>query len=284
MTEAPAGHGGGFCSTARAAGAGLADKLGFYKLRAKVTVENLSGKLGVLAVWDGEPAMQAGPGLRRSAQRQRSAGAFWCRKNSSRKLPMLIGAELVDSADYEAHRIACGVPRGGLDFMYGDAFPHEANMDRLHGVDFDKGCYVGQEVVSRMQHRGTARTRIVRVVLDDGAPETGSAGDGRRQVGRHHGLVAGGQGLALLRLDRVADALDAGIAVDGGRPSDLARRRRRPRSYRRSKTVRMTQIRAPACRRPDALPVAGRRPALCRLSRHRMGRARNMTTARCSKS
>ena len=51
--------------------------------------------------------------------------------------------------------------------MYGDAFPHETNMDRLHGVDFDKGCYVGQEVVSRMQHRGTARTRTVRVVLDD---------------------------------------------------------------------------------------------------------------------
>ena len=77
------------------------------------------------------------------------------------KVADLIGADLVDSDAYEAHRIAAGVPRGGLDFMYGDAFPHETNMDRLHGVDFDKGCYVGQEVVSRMQHRGTARTRTV---------------------------------------------------------------------------------------------------------------------------
>ena len=96
------------------------------------------------------------------------------------KVADLIGADLVESDAYEAHRIASGIPRGGLDFMYSDAFPHETNMDRLHGVDFDKGCYVGQEVVSRMQHRGTARTRIVRLVLDDFSPETGTpvlAGD-----------------------------------------------------------------------------------------------------------
>src|SRR4029078_10862392 len=85
----------------------------------------------------------------------------------------LIGADLVDSDAYEAHRIASGVPRGGHDFMYRDAFPHETNMARLHCVSFDKGCYVGQEVVSRLQHRGTARTRVVRVVLDDFSPETG---------------------------------------------------------------------------------------------------------------
>ena len=65
--------------------------------------------------------------------------------------------------------------RAGFDFMYSDAFPHETNMDRLHGVDFDKGCYVGQEVVSRMQHRGTARTRVVRVTGVDGC----AAGGGR---------------------------------------------------------------------------------------------------------
>ncbi len=83
------------------------------------------------------------------------------------KAAIVLGATLASADDYDAHRIALGVPRGGVDFMYGDAFPHEANMDRLHGVDFDKGCYVGQEVVSRMQHRGIARTRIVRLLLDD---------------------------------------------------------------------------------------------------------------------
>ena len=104
------------------------------------------------------------------------------------KVAGLIGADLADSAAYEAHRIALGVPRGGLDFMYGDAFPHETNMDRLHGVDFDKGCYVGQEVVSRMQHRGTARTRIVRVDARRRAARGRQHDPGRRQAGRHHGL------------------------------------------------------------------------------------------------
>jgi folate-binding Fe-S cluster repair protein YgfZ len=50
-----------------------------------------------------------------------------------------LGATLVDADVYEAHRIALGVPRGGLDFMYSDTFPHEADMDQLNGVDFDKG-------------------------------------------------------------------------------------------------------------------------------------------------
>jgi len=150
ITEAPAGHGGGLLlECPRALAQGLADKLGFYKLRAKVTVENLSDSLGVLAAWDGDPAMT--PDLAFADPR---AGALGWRilvpAELAQKVADLIGAELVDSAAYDAHRIASGVPRGGLDFMYGDAFPHETNMDRLHGVDFDKGCYVGQEVVSRM--------------------------------------------------------------------------------------------------------------------------------------
>ena len=73
-----------------------------------------------------------------------------------------IGAILVDANEYEAHRIALAIPRGGIDFRYGDAFPHETDMDQLGGVDFAKGCYVGQEVVSRMEHRGIARTRTLR--------------------------------------------------------------------------------------------------------------------------
>ena len=91
-----------------------------------------------------------------------------------------LGAELVEPALYEAHRMALGVPRGGLDFIYGDAFPHETDMDQLGGVDFDKGCFVGQEVVSRIEHRGTARTRVVPVRFEGFAPEAGmpvSAGD-----------------------------------------------------------------------------------------------------------
>jgi len=121
-----------------------------------------------------------------------------------------LGAELVEPAAYEAHRIALGVPRGGLDFIYGDAFPHETDMDQFGGVDFDKGCFVGQEVVSRIEHRGSARARVVPVSFDGFAPEAGtpvSAGD--KTIGTL-GSTAQGRGLAMLRLDRAADALAAG--------------------------------------------------------------------------
>jgi hypothetical protein len=216
ITEAPPGHGGGFLlDVPRALAKGLADKLGFYKLRAKVVVENLSDSLGVLAAWDGEPTIK--PDLMFADPRHNSLGwRILVPEELQQKAAALIGADLVDSSAYEALRIALGVPRGGLDFIYGDAFPHETNMDRLHGVDFDKGCYVGQEVVSRMQHRGTARTRTVRVTLDGPAPETGAAilaGD--KPVGTMGSSIAG-HGLALIRTDRAADALDAGIPLTAG--------------------------------------------------------------------
>ena len=216
ITEAPSGHGGGFLiDCPQALAQSLADKLGFYKLRAKVTVENLSDSLGVLAAWDGEPAMK--PDLAFADPRNPNwDGASSSPAELAQKAANLIGAEFCDSAAYEAHRIACGVPRGGLDFMYGDAFPHETNMDRLHGVDFDKGCYVGQEVVSRMQHRGTARTRTVRVVVDGFAPEAGTAiAAGDKPVGTM-GSSAEGKGLALVRIDRAADALEAGVPLMSG--------------------------------------------------------------------
>jgi tRNA-modifying protein YgfZ len=223
ITEAPSGDGGGFLiDCPRALAQELADKLGFYRLRAKVAVENLSDGLGVLAAWDGAPSVK--PDL--SFADPRSAALGWrilVPEELAQKTADLIGADLVDSSAYDAHRIASGAPRGGLDFMYGDAFPHETNMDRLHGVDFDKGCYVGQEVVSRMQHRGTARTRTVRIVIEGAPPEAGSgvlAGD--KPLGTM-GSSAGVNGLAVIRIDRAADALATGAPLTaGGIPIHLA--------------------------------------------------------------
>ncbi len=223
ITEAPAGHGGGLlldCPLPLADQ--LTTKLNFYKLRAKVTVDNLSGGLGLLAAWDGKPATT--PDLAFADPRDEALGwRVLVPQDFAERAAQLIGADWVAPAAYEAHRIACAAPRGGVDFMYGDAFPHETNMDRLHGVDFEKGCYVGQEVVSRMQHRGTARTRIVPVVLDAAAPEPGAgvvAGD--KTIGTM-GSSAQGKGLALLRLDRATEALDAGESFTaGGIPIHLA--------------------------------------------------------------
>ncbi len=110
-------------------------------------------------------------------------------------------------------RIGLGVPEGGKDFPFGEVFPHDACLDLLHGVDFRKGCYVGQEVVSRMQHRGTGRTRVVKVVADAALPEDKPevTVDGF-PVGRL-GSVSGVSGIALARIDRVREALDRGTTT-----------------------------------------------------------------------
>lgn len=216
VTEAPSGHGGGLLlDCPKSLADQLATKLNFYKLRAKVTVENLTGQLGVLAAWDGRPAMM--PDLAFPDPRNSELGyRILVPDELSEKLAGVLGAELVAADDYEQHRIVCGVPQGGTDFMYGDAFPHETNMDRLHGVDFDKGCYVGQEVVSRMQHRGTARTRAVRLIIDGPSPEAGSDVIADGKVIGKMGSARSGHGLALLRLDKVSDALARGASLSAG--------------------------------------------------------------------
>jgi len=253
VAQAPAEDGGGFfLDCPRALAGALVEKLNFYKLRAKVICEDLSEVLGVLAVWGGSARFQAewAPVSRPESAPTQQAGArsdakpvptFAERAPDTEyglvypdpRLPALgqrimlpphlakqaaddLGAALVDASEYEAHRIALGVPRGGLDFVYGDAFPHETDMDQLAGIDFDKGCYVGQEVVSRMEHRGTARNRIVPVTVEGFAPEAGipvTAGD--KPVGTM-GSAAGNRGLAMLRLDRIADAVAEGLPLTAG--------------------------------------------------------------------
>ncbi len=216
ICEIPAAEGGGLLlDCARELAAPLAKKLGFYKLRAKVAVEDLSDSMAVIALWDGTPALAKGIAFPDPRSDKLGWRLIMAATEPAGSIAAL-GVDFVDEAAYEAHRIAVGVPRGGADFQYNDAFPHEANMDRLHGVDFDKGCFIGQEVVSRMQHRGTARTRTVRVSINGAAPEAGAEirADGK-PVGSM-GSSADGQGLALLRVDRVADALDAGHPLLAG--------------------------------------------------------------------
>jgi folate-binding protein YgfZ len=196
-----------FLDCPRALAATLVQRLNFYKLRAKVIVEDLSETLGIMALWDGNAS---GPGLCYTDPRLPALGRrCMIAPHLVDKAASEFGISLVDATEYDMHRIALGVPRGGSDFIYDDAFPHEADLDQLGGVDFDKGCFVGQEVVSRMEHRGTARTRVVPVAFDGAPPEAGvavMAGDHRLgMMGSGAGAI--GLGLASLRLDRVADAM-----------------------------------------------------------------------------
>ena len=216
VAEAEASDGGGFfLDCPRALAPELTARLNFYKLRAKVVVEDLSETLGVLAIWDND--RRADYGLCYPDPRLPALGArCMLPPHLAGRAAADLGAELIDASVYEAHRIGLGVPRGGADFIYGDAFPHESDMDQLRGVDFDKGCFVGQEVVSRIEHRATARTRVVPVGFDGPPPETGipvMAGD--KNVGMM-GSGVPGHGLAALRLDRVEEALANRAALVAG--------------------------------------------------------------------
>ncbi len=193
--------------------AGLVRRLSMYKLRAKVAIAQRSD-LHVAVSWGG-PVGARDP-------RSPALGG------------RMIGTAFAVDADqpldtYHAHRIELGIPEGGKDYSFGDAFPHEALFDQLHGVSFTKGCYVGQEIVARMEHRGTARKRIVRVTADAELPPAGTdilAGDVVIGVTGSH---AGHRGLAMLRLDRVAEFAAKGVGLKvGGLPlvadaSDVAR-------------------------------------------------------------
>ncbi len=224
VTEAEAEDGGGFFLDCPKALAGmLVEKLTFYKLRAKLAIEDLSPALGVMAMWDGAGLSEDGlsyPDPRLPALGTRSI----LPPELAIEAASALGATLTDATAYNAHRIALGVPRGGEDFAYLDTFPHEADMDQLNGVDFDKGCYVGQEVVSRVEHRSSARNRILPIAYDEFAPSSGlpiMAGD--KQVGTL-GTTANGHGLAMMRVDRAADALAAGTPlICGNIPIRLAK-------------------------------------------------------------
>ncbi|TGS10798.1 folate-binding protein [Mesorhizobium sp. M2E.F.Ca.ET.209.01.1.1] len=121
-----------------------------------------------------------------------------------------------DPDGWKAVRIANGVAESGSDYQLGDAFPHDVLLDETGGVGFKKGCYIGQEVVSRMQHRGTARRRVLIASADGSLPASGTeltvAG---RPLGAL-GSVDGKIGLAIARIDRVKAALDAGEAIMAG--------------------------------------------------------------------
>jgi folate-binding protein YgfZ len=216
VTLAPAEKGEGFYfDTPTSQFQTFLAKMKGYNLRKKYVVEDLSGKLGILAVWDGTAKTAKYPchvDPRLPALGQR----IMLPPDEAASVAAEVGAELVPQEAFEAHRIALGVPRGDLDFTYGDAFPHEADMDQLHGIDFKKGCFVGQEVVQRMERRNIARTRVVPVTFEGAAPTPGAEVTAAEKSLGTIGSTVDGRGLALLRLDRAEDALAAGHPLKAG--------------------------------------------------------------------
>jgi tRNA-modifying protein YgfZ len=182
--------------------------LNLHKMRAKITIRDKSNEYAVAAIFGGEAAV----GLEGLIFRDTRAPDMGLRVIVPRA-DALAKLHCADASRYEAHRIAQGVPKGGIDFAYGEAFVHDMNLDLMNGVDFTKGCYVGQEVVARVHYRNSARKRIVKVHFDGPAPEQGTqimAGD--VAIGQV-GSTLGSEGLAMVRLDRLEDARAAGVAL-----------------------------------------------------------------------
>ena len=192
----------------------LVRRLTFYRLRADVSFEICSDGTKVFACWDKGVQLQEADddveGIIITDPRLDKMGHRIYSKNAPK------GMKSTSIEQYEAHRIELGVPEGGIDYHYGDAFPHEALYDQTGGVDFSKGCYVGQEVVSRMHHRGTARKRIIQISSQSPLPDAGSKITiSDKNVGEITS-AAGKKGLALLRLDRVGLAMENNLETLAG--------------------------------------------------------------------
>jgi folate-binding protein YgfZ len=206
--------------TAAGKTAELAKRLQMYRLRARVEITEADDRYRVAVAWGTAP---------REASLPDGAAAFTDPRHSGLGRRILVPPHLAsalaapeDGRDaaataYHAHRIALGVPEGGKDFAFGDNFPHEANFDALNGVSFTKGCFVGQEVVSRIQHRGNVRKRVVIVESAAGPLQTGAGIQAGAAVIGTVGSVDGRRGLALVRLDRAEEARAKGelITVNG---------------------------------------------------------------------
>ena len=184
------------CSKAQRAD--LLKRLTFYKLRAKVSVTESEEEVGVAAAKPANGLSYADPRVTQLGQR------LIAPKGS------LVEAE---QEAYRAGRIRLGIADSDEDIGSGDLFPHEANLDQLGAVSFKKGCFIGQEVVSRIEHRGTARTRIVPVYMPQGRAAKGnSITAGGKTIGTLLS-TSDKDALALIRLERLKDAVEAGEAL-----------------------------------------------------------------------
>ena len=187
----------------------LLKRLMMYRLRAAVDLAPVAGS-GVWLVWN-EP----GDGVR--DRRFAKAGVTLTRK----AVDAVSGPEASDAATdgaaaYRALRIAHGIAEEPADYADGDAFPHDVLLDRSGGLSFRKGCYVGQEVVSRMQHRGTARRRLVQVTAGGDLAASGPSLTAEGKAIGTLASVAGSRALALVRIDKAGAAMAAGTPILAG--------------------------------------------------------------------
>ena len=180
----------------------LLQRLAMYRLRAQVAVA--ADDRAVFAAWGGD--LPEG-----FATDPRAPGL------GGRRFGGAVETDATEN-DYQAHRLSVGVPDPAADALSDKTYPIEASFDLLNGIDFQKGCFVGQETTSRMKRRGAIKTRMLPVTFDGSPPAFGAEVlNGELRAGE---VLSGrdGAAMALLRLDR----LEGALTVDG-RPVTVRR-------------------------------------------------------------
>ena len=132
------------------------------------------------------------------------------------KYLVLVSGDTASVEELERLRIASGIVVSGADYVPQDAFPHDVLLDRNGGLSFKKGCYVGQEVVSRMQHRGTPRRRVVIVSAETALPPSGTTITANEKAIGALGTVQGRSALAIVRIDKAGEAMANEIPLLAG--------------------------------------------------------------------
>ena len=232
----------------------LAKLLRRYRLRAKIAIDDASGAWAVEAAPDG--AAHFGLAGAEPGATARFGGGIACVDPRDARFGVRLLRPAEEStglpeggfADYEALRYRLGAPDGSRDMPVGQAFLLESGFERLNGVDWQKGCYVGQEVTARTHYRGAVRRQLTTVALDGPVEPGARIAVAGRPVGEMRSSL-NGLGLALLRLDRIGD----GAELEAGR-------RPPPRSCTRRLTAaaanrdRQAATAGPAA--PDGIPAS----------------------------
>lgn len=205
----------------------LKKRLTFYKLRSKATIAEDDGLAVVAAFGDGAlealglagdagAAQPFAGGVAMTDPRLPALGARLLLPQAAIAALQAKGFAATDTAAYDRWRLALGVPNGSQDILVDKGFLLENNFEELNGVDFGKGCYVGQELTARTKYRGVVRKRLMRVDVEGPLPAPGTPimlGEteaGEMRSGRD------GVGLALIRLEHWEKARDTGAPLTAG--------------------------------------------------------------------
>ncbi len=206
----------------------LGQRLNRHKLRAKIEL-GIGDSFAVLALFGADAlaalelpeeagaARRLGGGVVFVDPRLPQAGArAVLPKDEAASIVEALGFLSADAAQYDDLRLELGLSDGSRDMIVEKSVLLECNFDELHGVDWDKGCYMGQELTARTKYRGLLKKRLVPVMLEGPVPETGAAiFSDKKEVGEIRS-VRGNRGLAILRLEVLSSAETGGAGLKAG--------------------------------------------------------------------